>query len=43
VLIFGDLSDQKSDLYKLLHKPDQTIQVLRPGSGAMPNVFYLPG
>ena len=43
VLLFGDLSDHKSDLYRLLHKPDQKIQVLRPESGSMPNVFYLPG
>lgn len=40
-LFFGDLADQNSDLYKLLHKPDQTIMVLRPELGAMPNVFYL--
>jgi Fe-S-cluster-containing dehydrogenase component len=40
-LLFGDLSDQKSDFFKLLHKPAQTIQVLRPELGSMPNVFYL--
>ncbi len=43
VFHFGDLSDQKSEFYKLLHKPEQTILVLRPESGSMPNVFYLPG
>ncbi len=42
-LFFGDLSGQKSEFYKLLHKPDQTILVLRPESGSMPNVFYLQG
>jgi len=42
-LLFGDLSDQKSGIYKELHKPDQTILVLRPESGAMPNIFYLQG
>jgi protein NrfC len=42
-LFFGDLSDQKSEFYKLLHKPEQTILVLRPESGSMPNVFYLQG
>jgi protein NrfC len=42
-LYFGDLSDQKSEFYKLLHKPEQTILVLRPESGTMPNVFYLQG
>jgi protein NrfC len=43
VLVFGDMSDQKSKFYDLLHKPDQTILVLRPESGSMPNVFYLQG
>ena len=42
-LLFGDLADQKSEFYKLLHKPDQTILVLRPERGSMPNVFYLQG
>jgi len=42
-LVFGDLADQKSEFYKVLHKPDQTILVLRPESGSMPNVFYLLG
>jgi len=41
VLLFGDLSDQNSKFYKILHKPEQTIMVLRPESGSMPNVFYL--
>ena len=40
-LFFGDLSEQKSEFYKLLHKPEQNILVLRPESGSMPNVFYL--
>jgi protein NrfC len=43
VLLFGDLSDQKSEFYKLLHIAEQTIMVLRPESGSMPNVFYLQG
>jgi protein NrfC len=42
-LFFGDLSEHKSEIYKLLHKPEQTIFVLRPESGSMPNVFYLQG
>jgi Fe-S-cluster-containing dehydrogenase component len=42
-LFFGDLSEPDSEFYKLLHKPEQTIQVLRPESGSMPNVFYLQG
>ena len=42
-LFFGDLSEQESELYKLLHLPEQNIFVLRPESGSMPNVFYLQG
>jgi protein NrfC len=41
VLVFGDLTDRESEVHRLLHKPDQTILVLRPESGSMPNVFYL--
>jgi tetrathionate reductase subunit B len=41
VLFFGDLSDQKSEIYNLLHKPEQEIKVLRPESNSKPNVFYL--
>ena len=40
-LLFGDLADQQSEIYKLLHKPEQEILVLRPESNSMPNVFYL--
>ena len=42
-LFFGDLSDQKSELYELLHKPEQTVLTLRSELGTMPNVFYLLG
>jgi Fe-S-cluster-containing dehydrogenase component len=42
-MLFGDLSDQNGDLYRKLHAPQQTILVLRPESGSMPNVFYLSG
>ena len=41
VLVFGDLSDQQGEFHKLIHKPEQTILVLRPVLGTMPNVFYL--
>ena len=41
VLFFGDLSDQKSEIYNLLHKTEQEILVLRPESNSKPNVFYL--
>jgi protein NrfC len=40
-LFFGDLSDKKSEIYSLLHKPEQEIMVLRPESNSKPNVFYL--
>lgn len=42
-MFFGDLSDQNGDFYKMLHQPEQTILVMRPASGTMPNVFYLSG
>ena len=42
-MFFGDLADQKGDLYRRLHAPEQKILVLRPESGSMPNVFYLSG
>ena len=40
-LFFGDLSDPKSKIYNLLHKPGQEILVLRPEKNSKPNVFYL--
>jgi len=42
-LFFGDLSEPTSEFSRMLHKPEQTILVLRPESGSMPNVFYLQG
>ncbi|MGI6657778.1 MAG: 4Fe-4S dicluster domain-containing protein [Desulfobulbus sp.] len=41
VRVFGDLSDPESEVYKLVHRPETTIWVLRPESGALPNVFYM--
>ncbi len=40
VRIFGDLTDKKSRVYKLLHTPDTYVWVLRPETGALPNVYY---
>jgi protein NrfC len=40
-MVFGDLADQESKVYKILHKPEQTILVLRPESASKPNVFYI--
>jgi len=43
VRIFGDLTDTDSELYKLIHAPEKKVWVLRPETGAMPNVFYTNG
>lgn len=41
VRVFGDLSDESSRVFKLLHTPDSVVWVLRPETGAAPNVFYV--
>ena len=41
VRVFGDLSDPDSAVYKLVHQPETTVWVLRPETGALPNVFYM--
>ena len=41
VRIFGNLADPADRVYKLLHAPDTMIWVLRPETGAVPNVFYV--
>lgn len=41
VRIFGDLSDTASKVYKLVHSPDKIVWVLRPETGALPNVYYM--
>lgn len=43
VRIFGDLSDPDSRVYRLIHEPDRVVWVLRPETGAMPNVYYTKG
>lgn len=40
VRVFGDLSNVKSRVYKLVHEPETIVWVLRPEAGASPNVFY---
>ena len=40
VRVFGDLSDPKSRVFKLVHAPEKIVWVLRPEAGALPNVFY---
>jgi len=41
--IFGDLSDPKSEVFKLVHQVEKAVWVLRPEVGAEPNVFYMKG
>lgn len=41
VRVFGDISDTKSRVYKLVHQPDKIVWVLRPETGALPNVYYM--
>ena len=40
VRVFGDLSDTESRVYELIHTPETQVWVLRPESGALPNVYY---
>ncbi len=40
VRVFGDLKDTNSKVYKVLHEPDNKIWVLRPETGALPNIYY---
>ena len=40
VRVFGDLSDVNSRVYQLVHEPETIVWVLRPETGALPNVFY---
>ncbi|MGB3225270.1 MAG: 4Fe-4S dicluster domain-containing protein [Desulforhopalus sp.] len=41
VRVFGDLADPESRVYQLVHKPETMVWVLRPETGAVPNVFYI--
>jgi len=38
--IFGDLSDPASEVYRMVHQIEKTVWVMRPETGAAPNVFY---
>ncbi|WP_136796993.1 MULTISPECIES: 4Fe-4S dicluster domain-containing protein [Desulfosediminicola] len=40
VRVFGNLADQESRVYQLVHKPETMVWVLRPETGALPNVYY---
>lgn len=41
VRVFGNLADPKSRVYELVHKPETMVWVLRPETGAIPNIFYI--
>lgn len=41
VRVFGDLSDPQSEVYQLIHRPETIVWVLRPETGALPNVYYM--
>lgn len=41
VRVFGDLSDPTSRVYRLVHAPNKVVWVLRPETGALPNVYYM--
>jgi protein NrfC len=43
VRVFGDLSDQGSDVYKRVHQIEKAVWVMRPEAGTKPNVFYTKG
>ncbi len=41
VRVFGDLTEPASEAYKLIHSTNKKVWVLRPETGAMPNIFYM--
>lgn len=41
VRVFGNLADAKSRVFELVHSPETIVWVLRPETGALPNVFYI--
>ena len=43
VRIFGDLSDSSSKVFQMVHDPVRVVWVIRPETGARPNVFYTKG
>lgn len=40
VRVFGNLADPESRVFQLVHSPETIVWVLRPETGAVPNVFY---
>jgi len=43
VRVFGDLSDPKDRVYKLVHQLQKPVWVLKKETGAKPNIFYMKG
>lgn len=43
VRIFGDLSNPGSEVYRMVYQIEKTVWVIRPESGAAPNIFYTRG
>ncbi|MCB2182042.1 MAG: 4Fe-4S dicluster domain-containing protein [Desulfobulbaceae bacterium] len=41
VRVFGDLADTSSRVYQLIHSPEKVVWVLRPETGALPNIYYM--
>ena len=41
VRVFGNLADPESRVFRLVHSPETMVWVLRPETGALPNVFYI--
>ena len=41
VRVFGNLADPESRVFKLVHAPETMVWVLRPETGALPNIYYI--
>ncbi len=41
VRVFGNMADTESRVFQLVHAPETMVWVLRPETGAIPNVFYI--
>lgn len=41
VRVFGNLADPESRVFKLIHAPETMVWVLRPETGAIPNIYYI--
>lgn len=41
VRVFGNIADPESRVYELVHAPETMVWVLRPETGAIPNIFYI--